>query len=277
MFLCFVDEPGSPTSRDPKEVYVLAGVVVPASSSRVLEESVDRLKTEYGFERAEVHTAVLYDNYPVQDQIPGFHLLGWSDRIRALGQEWEKAPRTAEQCKRWEKRLPYRHLTRVERIRFLTQLGALLCDFPNSRIIVRAWSLERLPGKGADGPWACCFVDIMNAFQSFLERAASPVTGLIVHDHIDSKKARVLDEFMRVSDRFARQGSRHWLGPSLRFVDSQVTTGIQLADLCAVAVRKYLQKGDPTLFNAIEAGLEDVSHQAVGGDCACRICAEYED
>ena len=225
----------------------------------------------------------------MQDGIPGFDRMDWAERKRAAEQAWRATPGDAGARRRRKKRSPYVHLTHAERLRFLTQLAGLLCDFRDKHIIARAWSSQSVRNKPALGPWATCFLGVVNAFQSLLERvctshqqagsrAASPMPGLLVHDAIAGKKADVLRGFMRIAERDARRSNRrHWIGPSPLCGDSKLTSMVQLADLCAVAVRQYLQNGDPTLFNVIEPGLEDVSHHPGGGECDCRICAKYDD
>lgn len=62
------------------------------------------------------------------------------------------------------------------------------------------------------------------------------------------------------------------------FVDSQLTSMIQLADLCAYALRRYLENGDETMFGPIFSVADRKESRVVGvrhfseTTCSCKIC-----
>ena len=65
------------------------------------------------------------------------------------------------------------------------------------------------------------------------------------------------------------------------FVDSQLTGLIQLADLCAYALRRYLENGETELFELIFTRADRLGHTVVGvrhftgTDCTCAICSAH--
>jgi hypothetical protein len=65
------------------------------------------------------------------------------------------------------------------------------------------------------------------------------------------------------------------------FVDSQLTGMIQIADVCALAIRHYLEKGDSNLFDRIFCRADTIGKKVVGirhytnSSCNCRICQTH--
>lgn len=65
------------------------------------------------------------------------------------------------------------------------------------------------------------------------------------------------------------------------FVDSQLTNMVQLADLCAYALRRYLENGETELFDLVFQRADRVGETVVGvrhfteDECLCKICASH--
>lgn len=66
------------------------------------------------------------------------------------------------------------------------------------------------------------------------------------------------------------------------FVDSSLTSMVQIADLCCFALRRYAENGETDLFERIFRIADKSSRGVVGGvrhftnmQCACRICAAH--
>jgi hypothetical protein len=106
--------------------------------------------------------------------------------------------------------------------------------------------------------------------------------GLIAHDHDDTSADR-LTQLMR---HFHASGTM-WnnitrIIETPFFVDSRLTVGVQLADLCAYAIRRYCENGEIDLFNRIyprghRSGGKTVGmrHYVRGGGCGCTICTDH--
>ena len=66
------------------------------------------------------------------------------------------------------------------------------------------------------------------------------------------------------------------------FVDSELTSMVQIADLCAYALRRYLEKSEDGLFNSVFRLADRKDGIAVGvrhftkQPCSCRICAAHK-
>ena len=65
------------------------------------------------------------------------------------------------------------------------------------------------------------------------------------------------------------------------FVDSQLTNMVQLADLCAYAIRRYLENSEHELFDLVFVRADRAGAAAVGvrhftrPGCECKICASH--
>lgn len=65
------------------------------------------------------------------------------------------------------------------------------------------------------------------------------------------------------------------------FVNSELTSMVQIADLCAYALRRYLENGEDELFNLILQRADRKREVVVGvrhftdQSCTCSICAVH--
>jgi hypothetical protein len=97
----------------------------------------------------------------------------------------------------------------------------------------------------------------------------------------DQHKAQQLTRMLR---RFQRTGTR-WgnvdrVIEAPFFLDSRFNSGVQVVDLCAYAVRRYLENNEEDRFERIFSkfyrtgtGLHGLRHYTFRG-CPCRICRE---
>jgi hypothetical protein len=102
--------------------------------------------------------------------------------------------------------------------------------------------------------------------------------GLLIHDNNDTVSKR-LTELMK---QFHNSGT---LWTSVRniietplFVDSQLTSMVQLADLCSYALRRYIEKNEDYLYKEIIKRADKKGGKMVGvrhftdDSCECNIC-----
>jgi hypothetical protein len=109
----------------------------------------------------------------------------------------------------------------------------------------------------------------------------NPLQGLIVQDN-NPTVAKRLTEMMK---RFHREGTR-WTGinhiiETPLFVDSGLTSMVQLADLCAYAIRRFFENDEHDLFNRVYSRFDRAGGAVVGirhfadGACTCRVCHDH--
>lgn len=87
--------------------------------------------------------------------------------------------------------------------------------------------------------------------------------------------------------RFHREGTRWttripYLVETPLFVDSRLTSLVQVADLCAYAFRRYVENGETDLFDRVFPKVDEASGRRVGARhyrdgkaCSCRICQKH--
>ena len=65
------------------------------------------------------------------------------------------------------------------------------------------------------------------------------------------------------------------------FVDSQLTSMVQIADVCSYSLRRYLENSEADLFTRIFSRADKRGETVVGvrhftkSDCTCAICAAH--
>ena len=122
------------------------------------------------------------------------------------------------------------------------------------------------------------FEQIVSRFEQYLHNTQVGY-GLLIHDN-NQTVARKHTELMR---SFLRRGTlwtevQHVIETPM-FVDSQLTNMVQLADLCAYALRRYLENGETELFDLVFERADRVGDVVVGvrhftaDGCPCTICA----
>lgn len=66
------------------------------------------------------------------------------------------------------------------------------------------------------------------------------------------------------------------------FVDSTLTSMIQMADVCSYALRRYLENGETVLFDEVFKRADRRGEKAVGvrhftkATCTCKICQAHK-
>ena len=84
MYLCYIDESGTPEIPGNTSHFVLAGLSIPISYWRNADREVSQVLGAYGLENEELHTAWLLRKYLDQTKIPNFEQLDWASRRSAV-------------------------------------------------------------------------------------------------------------------------------------------------------------------------------------------------
>lgn len=72
-----------------------------------------------------------------------------------------------------------------------------------------------------------------------------------------------------------------WIIETPLFVNSELTSMIQLADICVYAIRRFLEKNETDLFEEIFKRADRRGRTVVGfrhytdSTCACQICSNH--
>ncbi len=248
MLICFLDEAGTSDLRQgfPKDVFVLAGVIVGADQSVKADNEFAQLKKNYELnEEDEIHSAWVDSKKldRIQSQItdlPAFAKKSKKDRRIEVKQVWQgqiQTDQTKQEQKDYKKWSPYMHLTSERRSRLLQDACDILV---NLKLPVIVCALDC--ALHSDGPttYGRSFMHLTSWFQSLLENRP----GLVVHDA--SNKERLAKDIVKTHQKALGKltSKAHTIYPVPLFVDSKRTKMIGFADVAAYAVRKYLRCGD---------------------------------
>jgi hypothetical protein len=138
-------------------------------------------------------------------------------------------------------------------------------------------------GKSID---AQAFEQVVTRFDRYLQNINPQIQGgqkvfsLVVHDNSQSvalKHTKLMRQFHKIGTPY---GTLDHIIETPLFVDSSLTRMVQIADLCAYALRRYLENRENDLFHRIFARADRAGPRAtvVGvrhftdHTCTCEIC-----
>ena len=294
MYLCYVDESGTPEVPGNTSHFILAGISIPIWHWRTSDRSISAILSKYGLGGAELHTAWILRKYLEQSRIPNFEQLSWADRRAAVERERNgyllhlqkiKQQKTYRQHKKnYRHTAAYIHLTADERLEVVREVAQCVSDWGYARLFA-----ECIDKLHFNPNWSKCTVDeqafeqLVSRFEQYLATTEDLLSGhkhygLLVHDNNQTIASRHT-ELMR---RFHKQGTlwtriQRMIETPL-FVDSSLTSLVQIADLCAYALRRYLENGEIDLFGRVFSRADRRGNTVVGvrhfstAGCACEIC-----
>lgn len=312
MYLLYLDASGTPELADANSKhYVLVGLCMHEGSWFALDKRLQAVKRKYCLsgtdpEHLEIHVKQFAVTIKEQDEIPDFEQLARTDR-RARVLEIRRAKVEAEtDRKKREARLarykdtdPYVHLTRRERSQLLEDAIDVIAGYDTIRLFGEAVDKAH-PSAAAGGVdlREQAFTQVVARFDKFLQkkdtwkRQSSPRGainhGLLMLDQ-DASTQSVVEPLFK---RFRQHG--HPFGQMTHVIDvpffgsSAKVGGLQLADVAAYVVRRYLDKWAITggheerhftqLFQRFDRDtygkLHGLRHYVPANSCHCIICRE---
>jgi hypothetical protein len=305
MFLCYVDESGTSEIPGNTSHFVLAGLSIPIWHWKTCDRQINRIKREYKLETVELHVAWMLRKYHEQTQISGFDSLMYDQR-RAEVERFRRTqlyklqssnPKRYKQTKKnFAQTDSYIHLTFNERKKAILEVARCVGQWGFARLFAECIDKTHFnPTRVGRDVGESALEQVVSRFQQYLARTQSrmfrrtvgnssqPIRnlGLLIHDNNETV-ARKHTEMMR---SFHRQGTL-WtqienIIETPLFVDSQLTSMVQIADLCAYGLRRFLENGESEIFNeifqrahrrgSIVVGIRHFTNNA----CTCAICAAH--
>ncbi len=292
MYLCYVDESGTPDVPGNTSHFILAGISIPIWHWKNADRDISSVFDSHGLGGAELHTAWMLRKYLEQSRIPNFDKLNWTDRRTAVERErnahllhLQKTGQNKayhQQKKNYRHTNAYIHLTFDERLEIVREIAQRVSSWGYARLFAEC--INKLHFNPA---WSRCSIDeqafeqLVSRFEQYLANTEDPgqkAYGLLVHDNNET----VASKHTRLMRRFHRQGTLwtriHRLIETPLFVDSSLTSLVQIADLCGYALRRYLENGETDLFTRIFPRADRRGNTVVGvrhftvATCGCDIC-----
>ena len=290
MHILYMDESGVEDLGAGTSHFVLLGLAIPAVQWKDLDGALSAIKGRYGLGDAEIHSGWMHRRYSEQESIPGFEALPPADRRMAAeaavrkragaigvlaGQKKVKSYRKESKAI-W----PYLHLTREERLQFLEDLARELASWPNVRVFADAISKPDFQPKRPTTPYEMAFEQVLTRFQAFLSAVQS--TGIVVHDN----NATAAPRLTKLARKFHKDGTFYRkitdIVETPLFVDSELTSMIQIADLCSFALRRLLENDEQRFWEIVEPCVDrshgvsvGVRHYTGSRRCKCSVCVAH--
>jgi hypothetical protein len=262
MLLCYIDESGTPEIPGNTSHFVLAGLAIPISCWKKAEMDIMDIKRKYGLE---IHTAWILRKYLEQTKIPGFDGMPKDQRIYEVTKyrnaellRLQKVGRKAymQTRKNYRETDYYIHLTHTERKAFIFDVAGKIAQWNFARLFAEC--IDKIsydPSKATSTIAEQAFEQIVSRFETYLEkrevREKTEQFGLLIHDNNET----VAKKHTALMRKFHKSGTLAGAIPHIMetpfFVDSKLTSMVQLADLCAYALRRYLENGETDLFDLI--------------------------
>jgi hypothetical protein len=296
MYICYVDESGTSDIPGNTSHFVLSGISIPIWHWRTSDGDVSAVLARYGLAGQEFHTAWILRNYLEQSRIPDFESMDWAVRRSAVEQKrnahllhlqrtcQRKAYRQAK--KNFAHTAPYVHLTRDERRSLVREVADRVASWGYARLFAEC--IDKLhfdPTRAGCTADEQAFEQVVSRFERFLAITEDPGGrgnyGILVHDNNET----IAKKHTQLMRDFHHSGTL-WTGISRiietpLFVNSSLTSMVQIADLCAYALRRYLENNEVDLFRAIFTRADRFQNRAVGvrhftgTGCICEICQAH--
>jgi len=296
MYLCYVDESGTPETPGNTSHFVLAGVALPIERWKECDQLIGRIKNANRLREAELHTAWIARVYKEQSKIQNFDRLTDDERRRQVAQ-WRNQEllrlqrsknrdlyyRTKKFFKQTEQ---YVHLTHAERIQLLRQVADQVGVWRFARLFAECIDKLHFVSRWNPLPVAeQAFEQVISRLEQYLQntrRGNDPNYCLVVHDN----NPTVEQKHTRLMQTFHQQGTfwtniRNIIETPL-YVSSALTGMVQMSDLCAFALRRFFENGETDLFNRIFPIADRSPSGKVYGvrhftrmDCACAVCLAH--
>lgn len=284
MYICYLDESGTLEPDPTSSHFVFVGVAIPAETWKQKDRDVFAVKRRFELERAEIHAGWMLRPYPEQDRVPEFASMDYPTRRNAvLGVRALNLSRPRDNTKQknllknYRKTTPYIHLTLDERVDVISSLAQVIRRWGDCRLYGEAHDKSCSSGSRA---YENAFEQVVTRFNIYLSNVRS--FGILVQDHNETVCKR-LTEKMR---EFHRTGTL-WsaienIMETPLFVDSQLTSMVQIADVCSYLTRRFFEKGETAIFDRIydrfdrnRGRLVGLRHYTGSQQCLCRVCRDH--
>lgn len=298
MYLCYVDESGVPEIPGNTSHFVLAALSIPIWHWKQCNQEIETIKRRYQLENNEIHVAFMLRRYVEQSKISNFESLSYDQRryevrrLRSMEILRLQKNNDSKQLKQVKKNYrfsdDYIHLSYEERLSVIRAIANQISSWRFARLFAEC--IDKIhfdPIRNKRTVAEQSFEQVVSRFEQYLlitQRECEYANyGILIHDNNET----VAKKHTELMKSFHEKGTlwttvNHIIETPL-FVDSQLTSMIQLADICAYSLRRYLENNETELFNLIFTRADRRDNRVVGirhftnGDCRCVICQNHRN
>lgn len=292
MYLLYMDESGTSAVPGNTSHFVLTGLSVPIWHWKDCDRAISAIKGRYRLGDAEIHVAWMLRRYLEQDRVPNFSSLTYDQRFHEVERlrnaellrlQRSGNPKHYRQTKKnYRKTHDYIHLTHEERKSFITETARSVSGWGYARLFAEC--IDKIhfdPARSSHSIDSQAFEQVVSRFERYLENIneqGQRSYGLLIHDNNET----VAKKHTRLMKAFYQQGTlwteiRNIIETPL-FVDSGLTSLVQVADLCSYSLRRYLENNENELFSHVFNRADRIGDVVVGvrhftgPSCSCEIC-----
>ncbi len=289
MHMCYLDESGTVDLSDSSQTFVLLGLAIPANCWKSYEQKFAKTKQRFGLGEQEIHVAWMNRRYSEQDAIHQFETLDWSARRAEVQKVRDSIIATASSKaakvlrKEFKATEAYIHLTRRERYGCLLALANTIGRLSGIKLFAEAVNKKFFAARCPQSPlFEFAFTELLHRYHSFLERkqqqTSGEVFGMVVQDRNDGVSKRITDLAMEYHRNGTGWTKIDRIIETPLFVDSKLTSMVQMADLCSYSLRRMIDHQDFDLFSRVWKRFDSVDGNIVGANhyaevaCKCKLC-----
>jgi len=296
MYLCYIDESGTSSVPGNTSHFILAGLAVPIWHWKDCDREISVIKNRYNLNHAEIHTGWIMRPYSEQNKIADFAKLPKSRRISEVEQlrraELLRLQKSVnfkhykQTKKNYEKTKEYIHLTFDERKSFIKEIAQCIANWGFARLFAEC--VDKIyfdPTRSRYSLDENTFDQIVSRFEQYLQQVGvkQKCFGLLIHDNNDTvakKHTKLMESFHQNGTLWTKLEN---IIETPLFVDSQLTSMVQIADLCSYALRRYLENNENELFDLVFQRADRRGNTIVGvrhftkAGCTCKICIGHSN
>lgn len=295
MHLCYLDESGTPEIPGTTSHYILAGLSIPIEKWSVCEEAINKVKAKFDLVDKEIHTGWILKPYAEQTAVKDFLNLDFNQRRTEVKKVRTKnllfLQRTPSQKKKFKQTKKnykqtedYIHLSMEQRKELTVELAKTVGNWGFARLFAECIDkIHYTPGRNSIDEQA--FEQVVSRLQAFLGATSSPDNknfGIMIHDNNETVAKRhtaLMKSFHKKGTLWRRVTN---IIETPLFVDSSLTSMIQIADLCSYAMRRFCENQETELFDLINKRSDTRANIVVGVrhftdlSCGCQICCNHK-
>lgn len=293
MYFCYIDESGTPEIPGTTSHFVLAGLAIPSECWSKCENDIGLLKKKYNLENSEIHTGWILRKYREQKLIPDFENLPYFQRKIEVNklrnaelydlQKANKVNQFKQSKKTFNQTKNYIHLTYDERKNFIKETSVQIGKWTFARLfaecIDKQFFIPEIAPSTIDEQ---AFEQVVSRFEQFLEKISSGGSnrnGILIYDNnltVAKKHTELMKSFHQKGTIWTKIKK---IIETPFFVNSELTSMIQLTDVCSYSIRRYLENNESELFDEIYKRADTYKSGVIVGirhfskkSCGCKIC-----
>jgi hypothetical protein len=290
--IAYLDESGSAELSASTSHFVLLAVTLDAQEWKARDRAISSIKARYGVEECELHAGWLARHYVEQETVANFSTLPREQRITEALKMRDRmllkraALHGVESLKALKKTFAktrcYLHLDYAQRRSLLVDIAREVASWAACELFAECIDKTTFGGRmPATPPFEEAFTQVVSRFHFYLNYVDD--VGMIVQDRNDTVAKRLTELMRSFHDRGTRYTSTiPRLIETPLFVDSKLTSMVQVTDVCAYGLRRYFENGETELFDLVYPKIRRHNGRCVGGrhyrghrGCQCRMCSDH--